>query len=234
MAEREPTEQEWAEARKLLAASDRPITTFRLGGQRPADTRLASWWGGNFVAPVPEDAPGMLPLFQICVADLPPAQRGAFRAEYLLFWIAPEPDKGALIEGRDFIIRELAAPETIPPTDGQSSDEGRAFALFQMHPESGTTQRPAWEDFAHRVPDAVAWSHENDWFFDHPNDPGDEDRPLLIGGWPQWIQGAQTPEGSDFVLQISSTGKGMFMYGDGGNLYLWRRPGGWELLGDFY
>ncbi|MFD1880138.1 hypothetical protein [Paracoccus pacificus] len=209
------------------------ITAFRLGGQRPADTRLASWWGGNFIAPAPADAPRMRPLFQIRVADLPVTQRGAFRADYLLFWIGLEPDLGEFMEGRDFIIRELSAPENAPAAIGRNSNDGDAFTLFQLHAETGTTQRPDWDDFAHCVPNAVAWSGDADWFFDHPNDPGDDDRPLLVGGWPQWIQSSQNTDGAEFVLQVGSTMKGRFVYGGGGNLYLFRRPDGWELLSDF-
>lgn len=46
----EPTTEEWAQAKALLAASAREICALQLGGQRPVETRLASWWGGNFIA----------------------------------------------------------------------------------------------------------------------------------------------------------------------------------------
>lgn len=227
----EPSAEEWAQAKASLAGATREICALQLGGQRPAGTRAASWWGGNFIADPP--GPGLLPLIQIRVADLPESFRGAFRSDYLLFWLAEAMASSHLAEGRDFAIRELAAPQgALPPADRRHRDD--RFALFQMHPKTGLVQRPSWEDFAHKVPSAVARAAEDGWFFDHPNEYGSDDFPVLIGGWPQWIQGSQTPDDAEFVLQVGSTGKGMFMYGDSGNLYLFRGQDGWQLRGDFY
>ncbi len=230
----DPAPEEWAQAKALLAASEREICAMRLGGQRPSDSRAASWWGGNFIAPPPEGAVAMWPLIQIRVADLPVAFQTRFRADYLLFWLAPDFDMLDPVEGRDFIIRELPAPERTAPADRASPDDGRALKLFQMFPETGTSQRPSWEDFALELPDAVARADDSDWFFDHPNGGGDDDRPVLIGGWPQWIQGSQTPDGGSFLLQISSSFKGKLGLGDSGNLYLFRMTAGWVLRTDCY
>ena len=227
----EPTQEEWAQAKALLAASAREICVLQLGGQRPVETRLASWWGGNFIADAP--APGLLPLIQIRVADLPEAFRGAFRSDYLLFWLAADPDLGELIEGRDFAIQELPTPED-PPAPAEKHNLDGGLALFQLHPLTGRIQRPSWEDFADKVPRAVARSREGDWFFGHTNEIGDDDLAVLIGGWPQWIQGEQTPKDAEFVLQVVSTYKGKLNYGDSGNLYLFRGPDAWQLKGDFY
>ena len=52
-----PTEAEWETARRALAASMRRASIAELGGFRPLDMAVSSWWGGNFVGAPGEAVP---------------------------------------------------------------------------------------------------------------------------------------------------------------------------------
>lgn len=211
-----------ADEQAALAAAHRPGMVLEAGGiPRPA-TRLTSWWGGNFIAEPPRD--GLVPLVQIRADELPPALQTLVRADFLLVWIEADPSKRTA-ETLGLDIRRLPAPDpaSLAPVDVFCGLDG-ALA---------------------RLPLTPARQHEGK-MLPHPDDapaplpkvkrapvPEDEE-PVTIGGWPQWIGQSQWPEGARFVMEIRSSKKGKFALPNDGSLYLFEGSDSWLVRRDGY
>jgi hypothetical protein len=176
------------------------------------------------VVAAPQD--GLIPLYQIKVSDLLPDVAALIGADYLLVW---HSGRDLFTEG--VVVMAVNALASLPPVEDRSS--APQLPLFQMFPERpAETQIPSWEDFVDHIPSDVAQMRDASWFFTAPAYLGEPDCPVIIGGWPQWIQGSQWPDGGTFVLEIRSTDKGRLFLGDGGSLYLFQTAEGWCVWGD--
>lgn len=215
-------------ARETLALSARSASVFRVGGARPPASRAASWWGGNFVAEPP--GPGLVPLVQLRATDLPKLHRNLIGADYLLVWLDPD-----IMGAEALAIETHAAPDPaslLPPE--RACRMAGALATLPLLPGQSGIQLPSWEDFAGKLPRAVAEATDDSWFFDAPQIAPEDEEPVIIGGWPQWIQGTQWPDGGSFVMEIRSTGKGRLSIGDGGSFYVFRVGEDFVVRTDFY
>lgn len=206
-----------------LAAAHRPATVHEAGGIPRPDTRLTSWWGGNFIAAPPRD--GLVPLVQIRASELPPALQPLLRADYLLIWIEADPLKRT-DQALGLDIQRLPAPDpaSLAPVEVFC---GLAGALA-------------------RLPLTPARQHESTMMLPHPEDapaplpkvkrgpPPEDEEPVTIGGWPQWISRSQWPDGARFVMEIRSSKKGRFALPNDGSLYLFEGSGGWLVRRDGY
>ena len=220
-----PTSREWQQACDTLAASGRDQLALRLGGARPPATRAASWWGGNFIAPPPRD--GVLPLFQLRIADLPAPYRAPFHADYLLAWLGPN-----MFAEDALVLVERNAPADLPPVE--ANHQAGSLPILPLFPGLSGRALPTWEDFSAVNAAPVAQAQDSDWFFDADRFDPPQDHPILLGGHPQWIQGSQWPTGAEFVAEVRSTGKGGVSLGDGGSFYLFRRAGEWLVRADCF
>lgn len=220
---------EWQAARAAVLAQARAAMVFRVGGARPPDSRAASWWGGNFIAEPPR--PGLVPLVQLRAADLPPDSAALVGADYLLVWLDPGAVGDEALE-----IETHAAPDptSLPPTERACRMAG-ALATLPLLPERAGPQLPHWEDLDQsQVPAAMRGARDTSWLFDAPQIVPEDEEPVTVGGWPQWIQGSGWPEAGEFVMEIRSSEKGRLNVGDAGSFYLFRGPQGWRVLFDCF
>ena len=225
--------------RRAFEAADRKIRSAsiaEIGGFRPPDDPLTSWFGGRFVAspdsPWPTSANGpMIPLVQIRISELPyvpPAFSTAAlaqvfidRAELPLDLPAPAGEGWAIR-----IFNELSP--LVPQGTPAAADLVRAFPI-RWH--LSATEGPSWEDAfdGREHEDFMLLPEAIDLFYDRYKNHSR----TKVGGWPGWIQ-SSVDGGGEFVLQIASEEKPRWMAGDNGNLYVFHRSGDWFLYWDCY
>ena len=191
-----------------LAALARPAVVLRAGGAARHGSRRASWWGGNFIAEAPR--PALVPLAQIRAADL-------------LVWADP----ARLATGDITGALEIAAlaepgpgPADVPPEQVCRIEGAIACLPLTLARAQALLPDPA---------DAPAGT-----ILPRPPRAPEDDEPVTLGGWPQWIGGSQLPPGARFVLEIRSSEKGRLKLGDAGSLYLFRAGEGWIWRADSY
>lgn len=220
----------------ILTGLCRPAISGGLGGARLDPTRAASSWGGNFHA-LPDETPPrtpdgqpMHPLLQIRTDELPQALPALHDIALLSLWVAPDADLWDAVENTDFAVRTYPDIETLTPLPAA----GPYPALPLFWAETGP-EPPTWDDILDHLPDTIA-AGSADWFFDSSQvetaNRLQAAYPIKLGGWPQWIQGAQYPADAQFCLQIDANDKGGLKLGDDGSLYLFRSRTGWLLLAD--
>jgi len=214
-----------------LAGLAREAAVLRIGGGPRHASRMASWWGGNFIVEPPED--GLVPLVQIAAADVGPALGELIGADYLLIWFDP-----ARLAGPDPATAPVVAthaaparPEILPPVEQLCRIAG-AVACLPMFVERTLGLLPDEGDLAAKLPpgldadpvqlEALA-----------PAAPEDEE-PVTLGGWPQWLGPSLWPGEAGFVAEIRSTEKGRFSCAEMGSLYLFRDGAEWIVRSDSF
>ncbi|OWV77573.1 hypothetical protein ATY77_29785 [Rhizobium sp. R634] len=241
-----PSEAEMQSALLTLQQMLRPAVFGEIGGERPEkDNRAMSWWGGNFLGAEGETVPvcqtsgrPLHPLLQIRLDELPEALPAFSGIALVTIWI----DLGDIPlhdaeNGRGFAIRTYRAIAGLVPI-GPGYRESSALPTFPVLWRASALEQPSWDDIAFELPDRVARSNRDEWFFEsrYAKEIGKHRQtcPVKLGGWPTWIQGENRPADSAFCLQIDSTDKGRLYVGDAGSVYLFRTPTGWSLRSDFY
>ncbi|WP_431824258.1 DUF1963 domain-containing protein [Burkholderia sp. F1] len=218
-------------ALKKLRSKMRPASVAEVGGFRPPEDPLTSWFLKGF-ALASEGLPmwagkPMFPLLQIRVDELPVIPDQLKRTALLVLYHNMESHPFDRPHGEGWLIREYASldglqllPELATPY--------RAFPIRWL---SVTDDTPGWED-AWDVVDLSAVNGDeaaSDSFFDDFNRyPGTK-----VGGYPKEIQhGAGI---ADFVFQVGSEEKVNWMWADNGIGYFHRSPGGnWRFSCQFY
>ena len=240
-----PTPAEWDEARQTLEAHRRQASYAALGGFRPPDpaSGVTCWWGGNLLARPDEPAPvcsatgnPLAPVLQLHLSDLPHVPECLKNLALLTLWLdLKEFEWDQKVNGAGFLIRTYSSLEGLAPASVHV-DQAQTLPVFPIawsENQSGG-EVPSWEDFADNVPQRVAWSSDSGWFFDNAGTEDNYKAAVKVGGWPQWIQGSQWPDGTDFTFQINSTEKGKLGFGDAGSVYVFRDGDNWQLRGDWH
>lgn len=226
------------EALTCLHGFSRPASVAQIGGFRPPEQAITSWFGGSFLGLPEEPWPvgavlPMVPLLQVRTDELPycpPALDGV--ALLTIFW---EPDRitRPLIQGDSWQIRSYPRLEGLRPLP-MPTPGTRWPKPFPIQWTLAEEDAPAWEDSWRLAPDAMTIINDDD---DGIDIHGDLPRHFgtKVGGWPTYIQGAPQLDGRDFVLQIASEEKPSWMLVDNGKMYLFRTTEGtWKLHLDFY
>lgn len=233
--------EELAEARRLLEESAKPAMLGELGGFRPPDTnnRLTSWWGGNFVGLPGEAVPiceisgrVMHPILQTRFDEFPNAKPSPEGIALLSLWM--DLKSGPLWNannGQGFCVRAYESLAGLTPI-GLGYREYPGFPVFPIRWHAVEVDLPDWSDFAFRIPDRIAQSHLDDWFFSHPatvtRSEAQKDKPIKFGGYPQWWQDSSWPDGAEFVFQLDSTSRGRIGWA-GGSAYFFRKDQDWSI-----
>jgi len=217
-----------------------------IGGKEPEkDKRATSWWGGNFLAAAGEDIPTcqqsgrvMHPVLQVRVDELPEVPPAFQGISLINLWMDLQSEElWESNSGNGFIVRTYASFDGLIPV-GFGYRESSELPTFPILWRETAMEQPSWEDFADGVPTSVAQSRDEEWFDESDYSVKVEalrkDCPVKLGGWPTWIQGSYWPKDAEYLLQIDSTDKGKWMFGDMGSIYLFRTPDGWEIRGDCY
>lgn len=212
----------------------RQASIAQIGGFRPLDEPVTSYFGGQFVGEQGEEWPlndgqPMIPLLQVRTDELPyhpPALEGI---ALLNVFIGPRtlPLGLPAESGNGWLLRSYPVLDGLVPLSPLSEPRVRAFPVCWHHSE---TEGPLWED---------AWGLFDLTEFNELDDAGDlfYDRYqrhhfTKVGGWPSYIQ---SPVGTeDYVFQIGSEEKPRWMWGDNGNGYFSLRQGKWFLYWDCY
>lgn len=194
-----------------------------IGGFRPPDDPLASWFGRvNVCAPGeawPETAGRpMHALCQINVSDLP--LRPARLADIALnaVFIGPDTLPVDTPNGEGWCLRAYERLDGLVPLAPRNTDS--PISAFPMRPHVFHDDYPRWEDAPMDLPADIE-ARYHDLF---RNLDG-----FKLGGWPTLIQAEifwapfkRHPASPEFVFQIDSTDKGHWMWGDGGVGYFGR------------
>lgn len=199
----------FAELKKL----ERPVSIAQIGGFRPPEDPLTSWFLRGVCLPdepeVSFDGSPLIPLLQIRVSELPvvpPALEGiALLVVYLNHKVIPY-DKA---HGDGWLVREYRSLEALVPNRTPLPKGPKALPIKWL---AGKPERPDWEHANDLMNlDALDESESARERFDKlPHHPGTK-----VGGWPSAIQGV-ADNADDFVLQIGSEEKARWQWGHGG------------------
>lgn len=223
------------EAFARLDASRRKASIAQIGGFRPPDDPLSSWFGGHAVASsaegVPESDGGpMFPLLQVNCSELPYVPAELVGTALFVVWLHMTEIPFDKPHGDGWLIREYPNLEDLRPLQGFAMpDYLRTFPIrWSLSEDEG----PGWEDAWGVVDlDAVNASESaSDEFHErYSNHPGTK-----IGGYPSEIQhgiGGDAP----FVFQIGSEEKSNWMWADNGIGYFQRASSGeWRFQCQFF
>ena len=239
-------ESELPRAQEILERHLRTAVFGQIGGLRPDKTnRATSTWGGNFLAapeetvPTATDTSALLqPVLQIRTDELPTCPPALNDIALLTFWLDLHRRVPLGAEnGMGFVVRTYGTLDDLIPI-GPGYGDANELPMFPVTWPVSEPEQPGWEDIAFSLPTTVATAAESDWFFANPvatrSAELDASFDIKVGGWPQWRQGSQWPDGTEFVLQLNTSAKGRVDFGPAGGAYLFRGPQGWILRTDCY
>lgn len=214
----------------------RKASIAQIGGFRPAETPVASWFAGHFVGAPDErwplsDGEPMLPLLQVRTDELPYVPKQLKDVALFNVFCGPRklPIDFPAASGSGWLIRCHSSLEALRPLAGDPKSHLRQFPIRWSLAEG---EGPGWED-AWGVTDLSAFndlSDAIDLFYDRYKHCSS----TKIGGWPSYIQGAPGQSSEDFVFQIGSEEKSNWMWGDNGIGYFYFRDGQWVMHWDCY
>lgn len=205
-----------------------------IGGFRPPDAPITSYFGGQFVAEPGEawplnDGQPMIPLLQVRTDELP--YRPPPLAETALFNVFVGPRKLPVDlpaeNGNGWLLRCYSSLEDLTLLAPPANSHVRPFPIRWHLSE---TEGPVWEDAFELIglTEFNKLDDATDLFYNRY-----KQHPLTkVGGWPSFLQGSLGSEG--FVFQIGSEEKPRWMWGDNGNGYFFFRQGNWLLDWDCY
>ncbi|MBK1810764.1 DUF1963 domain-containing protein [Clostridium sp. YIM B02505] len=209
----------------------RKATLMQIGGFRPDNNLLTSWFGRvNFCLPG-EDWPicngiPMHALCQINLTQLPYVPESLNDLEFLVVFISPDEYPNNDTNGVNWCLRAYKRIEELVPL--KQIVTGSTIREFQMRGILIDEDYPCWEDFSDATlqdnPLELTDELEEYYWDNLENVSG-----FKIGGWPTLIQSEiywapynQHPAKPEYIFQIDSTEKGNWMWGDNGVGYFGR------------
>lgn len=213
---------------RLLDQQRRPASVAEVGGFRPPDDPLVSWFGGHFVGAEGETWPEhqgrpMWPLLQVFTRELPYCPPLlADVAAFTVFVVADDLPLPHSRNGEGWLLRHY------------KSEKG--LSLLRQ-PELHTRIRPFPIRWVLLEADGLEWDDAlNAVDFDEFNDLDERDETLdpvdlfydryssqsgtKVGGWPAHIQSGKLPH-QEFVFQIGTERKSHWSWGDNGIGYFY-------------
>ena len=220
-----------AEVLKDLKSKLRPAAVARVGGFRPPDDPLTSWFCRAVALPdesLPEwQGEPMFPLLQVRVRDLPVIPVELEGIELLLLFQNRREHPFDRPHGEGWLIREYTSLDGLVPIQ---ADTG-SFRPFPIAWSRVEDDAPGWED-AWKVVDLEPVNDDeeaSEAFFSSFSRYGD----TKFGGYPTEIQHGVGLE--NYVLQVASEEKVGWMWADNGRGYFFRSPSGeWSWSCQFY
>ena len=194
-----------------------------IGGFRPPDDPLASWFGRVNVAapgegwPTTKNGP-MHALCQINLTEMPFRPPRLDDVKFIAVFVDPNelPDHDA--NGTNWCLRTYPSLTMLSPLT--PVDTGTHIKPFAMRSRIVEADYPHWEDVDIELDEDVA-----DAYYDH----FDNVSGLKLGGWPTliqaeifWAPGNKHLADPQYVFQVDSTSKGNWMWGDNGVGYFGR------------
>ena len=208
------------ELRRRLA---RRAIVLEVGGFRPPESPLASWFGRvNMCAPGeawPEkDGKPMHALCQINLSEMPFRPPRLDDIEMIAIFIDPFDLAHDAPNGQGWCLRTYRDIPSLVPLYQQTTTSD--IKAFPMRPRVEKEDFPCWDDVASDMPEGIG-----DQYIDRfENIPG-----FKLGGWPTLIQSEVSwapwnrhPADPEYVFQVDSTAKGNWSWGDDGVGYFGR------------
>ena len=203
----------------------RRAIVMEIGGFRPPEDPLASWFGRVGFALSGEawpctDGRPMHALCQINLTQLPFRPPRLEDLEFITVFIGPVklPTEGANANGTNWCLRTYPSVKALAPLAAVQT--GSPIKALPMRPSIVEEDFPCLDDVPSELPPEVEDEYE-DLF---PNTSG-----FKLGGWPTLIQseitwgpGGKHPIDPEYVFQIGTTQKGNWMWGDNGTGYFGR------------
>lgn len=242
-------------AKRALQAATRSANLGELEGIRPDDKndRTISWWGGNFLGAPDEKVPKcshsddlMHPVLQIVVDELPcrPTALDGLAVVSLwmdiendLEWFSAQTGDPLIVKsGRGFEVRTYTSMAGLVPL-GPGYREHKTMPCFPIKWHEFHNDLPDWGEFFTEVAPGLPQEFGFDWFYDHAGhrEIGElqKDKPIKVGGYPQWWQEPQHVEQGQFVFFLDSTVRGSVGFPAGGSANFFRVGDDWEIRADF-
>ena len=204
-------------------ALHRRAIVLEMGGFRPPDDPLASWFGRVSCAAPGEDWPtsggeAMHALCQINLTEMPFRPTGLGDVELITVFIGPGELPTNAANGANWCLRAYSSLAQLVPLPAQ--DTGTRIKSLPLRPHIIEADYPVWEDVDINLDQTVAARYEE--YF--ANASG-----FKLGGWPtliqsaiHWAPGNNHPAAPKYVFQIDSTAKGNWLWGDHGVGYFGR------------
>jgi hypothetical protein len=205
-----------------------------IGGFRPPEEPITSYFGGRFVGRVGEGWPQnggepMIPLLQVRTDELPYCPPALDGIALFNVFIGPRelPLDLPAESGDGWLLRSYPSLDGLAPLAPPAEPGVRPFPVrWRLSETEGPQWQDAWGlyDLAefNKLEDAI------DLFYDRYQ----RHYQTKVGGWPSYIQSSVGSE--DYVFQIGSEEKPRWMWGDNGNGYFSLRQGKWFLYWDCY
>ena len=201
----------------------RRAIVLEIGGFRPPDDPLTSWFGRvNFAAngedwPTTDGRP-MRALCQINLTEMPFRPPRLDDVDFIAVFVGPDELPNDDANGTNWCLRAYPSLDSLKPL--AHIETGTHIKQFPMRPEIVDEDYPNWEDVNVELDEDVA-----DNYYDHFNNASG----LKLGGWPTLVQSEifwapwnKHPASPQYVFQIDTTEKGNWMWGDNGVGYFGR------------
>lgn len=218
-----------------LDALRRKASIAQIGGFRPPEDPLSSWFGGCAIArpdeSVPEfDGKPMFPLLQVNCSELPYVPAKLVGTALFVVWLNHTVIPFDLPHGQGWLIREYASLDGLEPV--VNAPKPGFIKPFPVRWLLSETEGPAWEEASGLVDlDSVNFSEEasEEYFSRYSNHPRTK-----VGGYPTEIQHGLDGDAA-FVFQIGSEEKSNWMWADNGIGYFLKTDSGeWQFQCQFY
>lgn len=228
------------DALSRIQALARPASVAQIGGFRPPNTSLASWFGGNFVGHPGETWPmgatePMVPLLQVRTDELSycPAVLQGIRL-FTIFWEAKEiVASHTLLNGQGCCIRTYSAiDDLVPlvPSRERWAQRGRIWpsplpVFWKFFPDDNIGFE-AYESHSMEMNVILQDGYELDFSY-LPRFNGTK-----IGGWPSWFNPERSAD--NFILEIHTHGRPDMTLLCGAMVEIFCTPSGdWQMHLDF-
>ena len=207
----------------------------QIGGFRPQDSPITSWFGGMGVGLPGEILPNfqgkrMSPLLQVNVTELPFVPPQLEKTKLFIVFLNRSEIPFGKPNGEGWLIREYDALDSLVPL--APSSEPALVRPFPIKWNLYENDPPGWEAAGSLIDMSAfyeAAEAEALFFEKYEGSPGTK-----IGGYPYEIQHGDFGDG-EFVFQISSEEKTQWTWADNGIGYFFKDTTGvWKFECQFY
>jgi len=215
--------------------------TFEIGGFRPTNDLTASMYGDVKVCkrgeswPYTNEGDPMIPIFQLDCANLDFKPKTLSKVVFITFFMHPNklPFEGEK-NGDDWVVREYLSMEELIPIE--KPNEQFPILPFEMRANLIKVDFPQWdsEDIPENLRDQISELEECEEITSY-FDEVDMIDGFKVGGYPNYSQSGPSM-GVDFAIQVDSSEKCHWMWGDSGMAFLFRdnETGEWYFYWDCY
>lgn len=215
--------------------------TFEIGGFRPTGELTASVYGDVKVCkegeswPITKEGENMIPILQLNCNELSFKPNNLEKVAFITFFVHPKnlPFDGEQ-NGDGWVLREYDSVDELIPIE--KPNDQFPILSFEMKTGEIKDDYPQWdsEDIPENLRDIISDLEE----FEEITNYFDEVEMLegvKVGGYPNYSQSGPSM-GMDFAIQIDSSEKCHWMWGDSGMAFLFRDidSGQWYFHWDCY